>query len=323
MRTFWILLSFLSLLCSLEALSSRNNPSIREAGTTKNVATQILQGVGPVTNDQLNAFNLQDVEDIKSQWTALRVQKATENTSSVRLGCQSPDVSVDFVAVQFRRTGNALGLQLEEIAGNSLDNLGITIVTESSRDDILIGDSIVKLTLIRSKKDDGLSTTEERFEVSTECLNFDATVQAIQSLPKYDEVYEETIDLSLKRLRRRPKVDVRVRYPNRSEEDQITLFAGQNLRQALLVRGIVLNDPAVQRFDGKAPGSNCGAGGLCRTCKVQVEVGKDLLNPQRTAEAQMLSNEPRARLSCKTIVGYGMKSGELVVKAFPEQWKSE
>lgn len=317
------LFSFLTLLPCINALST--NPSIRETGTTKNVATQILQGVGPVTNEQLNSFNVQDQDRISSEWTVLKVQKATESKYSMRLGCRAVDLRVDEVTVSFPRIGNALGLQLEEIAGSD-DNLGITIVTDSSsHDEILMGDVISKVTLVRTKKSDGLATTEERFQVSTECLNFDATVKTIQSLPEYDEQYDETMVLTLKRLRRRPQIDVRVRYPpqsNRSDE-RVTLFAGENLRQALLVRGIALNDPNVQRFDGKPPGSNCGAGGLCRTCKIDVDSGRNVLNPQRPAEAQMLADESRARLSCKAIVGYGMTSGELVVKAFPEQWKSE
>jgi hypothetical protein len=36
----------------------------------------------------------------------------------------------------------------------------------------------------------------------------------------------------------------------------------------------------------------------------------------------MLSRDgPRSRLACKTIVGFGMKEGALVVKAYPDQWQ--
>ena len=48
--------------------------------------------------------------------------------------------------------------------------------------------------------------------------------------------------------------------------------------------------------------------------------GGDVLNPQRVAEKQMMKNNPRWRLACKAIVGYGMKEGEMVVRVNPQQW---
>ena len=89
--------------------------------------------------------------------------------------------------------------------------------------------------------------------------------------------------------------------------------------QGMLVRNVKLNDPLAKRFDTKQ-GGNCGAGGLCRTCSVAVVSGGDVLNPQRVAEKQMMKNNPRWRLACKAIVGYGMKEGEMVVRVNPQQW---
>mmetsp|Transcript_28344 Transcript_28344/g.57963 ORF Transcript_28344/g.57963 Transcript_28344/m.57963 type:complete len:88 (+) Transcript_28344:324-587(+) len=87
----------------------------------------------------------------------------------------------------------------------------------------------------------------------------------------------------------------------------------------MLVRGVKLNDPLAKRFDTKSEG-NCGAGGLCRTCAVSVLRGGELLSPQKTAEAQMLGDEPRWRLACKAFVGYGMTEGEVTVAVNPRQW---
>jgi ferredoxin len=358
------------------AFSAEKNPNQAVVGTTRNIATQILQGVGMVTTEQRNLYNIRNLDDIQAEWTLYRVQAQNENKSTLRLGCRSKDrIMVDTLQVQFPRTANGLGLELLELAGSSIRNtaessgLGITIVTNVNIPtttttipvDIIPGDSLVRVALIRrqvatggatnrtiqSNKTTGTPTpfvqTEEQFHVTTECLDFDATAQAIQSLPRYPETatastsgYDEIWSLTLKRLRRRPKVNVTVRYPpNNTNANSkasnnapaattttVVLNAGENLRYALMVRGIFLNDPTAQRFDGKASGTNCGAGGLCRTCRIHVEAGSDLLNPQRPAERTMMYHAgPRARLACKAIVGYGMKEGDLVIKAYPDQWK--
>ena len=82
-----------------------------------------------------------------------------------------------------------------------------------------------------------------------------------------DEIYIVTV----KRLRRKPKVTVKLQYPpSQGEPDKVLeLFSGEILRQAMLVRGVRLNDPLAERFDDKLSG-NCGANGLCTTCAVSV-----------------------------------------------------
>jgi ferredoxin len=133
--------------------------------------------------------------------------------------------------------------------------------------------------------------------------------------------FEDSYLLTIKRLRRKPKVKVNLQYPpSQNEPDaQIEMFAGENLRQGMLIRGVKLNDPLAQRFDTKT-GGNCGAGGLCRTCAVSIQSGGDLLNPQRVAEKQMLQDSPRWRLACKAIVGFGMQEGEMTIRVNPRQW---
>ena len=160
----------------------------------------------------------------------------------------------------------------------------------------------------------------EDFSAPTECLSYDGTVAAIQSLPPPNDDCIDTFQLTLKRIRRKPKVQVKLQYPPDQDEEDVTLelFAGENLRQGMLIRGVKLNDPLAKRFDTKN-GGNCGAGGLCRTCRVTVVRGGELLNPVRVAEQQHQQG-PRMRLACKAIVGYGMKEGDLMLKVFPNQW---
>lgn len=310
---------------SCHALSTPFGP------TTKNIATQILQGAGPAEVD-LNQYNLPSLRDIEKQWTAQFVQKQGEKEQMVVLGAKSDqEIFVDTVVVSFPRlSGSGLGLKLAELAGGRDDGLGITVVTEvvkggpSDGTDILPGDSIAQVSIKRTKlvsSTSGTQEKEEQWSLPTECLSYDATVQTIQRLPPVLDDYQDEFILILKRLRRKPKVTVKLQYPpSQNEPDaEIEMFAGENLRLGMLVRGVKLNDPLAKRFDTKS-GGNCGAGGLCRTCSVSIQKGGDLLNPQRPAEKQMLEDKPRWRLSCKAIVGYGMKEGEMTIQVNPRQW---
>mmetsp|Transcript_17615 Transcript_17615/g.26696 ORF Transcript_17615/g.26696 Transcript_17615/m.26696 type:complete len:329 (-) Transcript_17615:124-1110(-) len=315
------------LLYSSDALSSPYKK------TTRNIATQVLQGAGePSVN--MNQYNL-ELNQIEKEWTAMFVQKATEQKREVYLGAKSEkEIFPDLLSVEFARNENSgLGLELNEIAGGRSDGLGITVVTglvpggTAEGSSIIAGDSIVKVSLIRKKRQINKGATktleekQQEWTVGTECLSYDGTVKAIASLPKFNDKYEDCFRIDLKRLRRRPKVSVILQYPPAQNEPDTTIEmnAGENLRQGMLVRGVKLNDPLAKRFDTKS-GGNCGAGGLCRTCSVSVLKGGDLLNPQRVAEKQMLEDTPRWRLACKAIVGFGMKEGEMTIRVNPRQW---
>jgi ferredoxin len=251
------------------------------------------------------------------------------------LSSRSPQNFVDTVMVSFpRRHGQGLGLGLVELAGGREDGLGITVVSSvleggaaaAADERILPGDSLGRIRVVRRTRVDNVSEEVQDFIAQTECLSYDATVEAIASLPPQytitsDNAVEDTFILEIKRLRRKPKVFIKLQYPPSQEEEDVTLelFAGENLRQGMLLRGVKLNDPLAKRFDTKN-GGNCGAGGLCRTCSVTVQNGMDLLNAQRPAEKQMLADNPRWRLACKAIVGYGMTEGEMTIRVNPQQW---
>ena len=305
--------------------------------TTKNVATQVVQGAGPSVVD-LNQYNLQSLDEIVNEWKVNLMQAVNSRDVTARLDCQSPSYFVDTVRVEYPRNDDdaRLGLVLAQVAGGREDDLGLTLVsdvlqgTAAAACDILPGDALTQVGLLRRKRQqqghgtDGPQQTQdvvEDIQVRTECLSYDATVEQIGRLPAPDKNYEDRLTLTLKRIRRKPIVRVHLKYPPSQQEEDVTLelFAGENLRQGMLVRGVKLNDPLAKRFDTKN-GGNCGAGGLCRTCSVSMQHGADLLNPQKPAEKQMLADSPRWRLACKAIVGFGMMEGDMTVRVNPRQW---
>lgn len=297
--------------------------------TTRNIATQILQGTGPSAVD-LNTYNL-PLEVIEEGYCAAYVQKNVDREEGIYLGAkdeQNHYVDVESYSIP-RRLNEGMGIELVEVAGGRNDGVGITLVSGLLEDGpaefsgLMPGDSIVEVSLVRKtqNKSQAFYEQEQIFSVRTECLSYDATVAAILSLPECEDNCTDSFLVKVKRLRRRAKVRVKLQYPpeQKKPDEFIELRAGENLRQGMLVRGVKLNDPLAQRFDTKS-GGNCGAGGLCRTCSVCVTKGSDLLNPQRVAEKQMLCDNPRWRLACKAIVGYGMKEGEMTVQVNPNQW---
>ena len=80
--------------------------------TTRNIATQVLQGTGPVAVD-MNQYNL-PLGQIEKEWTASFVQKVDENQKKVYLDTKNDKENfVDTVEVMFPRLENAgLGIEL-------------------------------------------------------------------------------------------------------------------------------------------------------------------------------------------------------------------
>mmetsp|Transcript_16142 Transcript_16142/g.19724 ORF Transcript_16142/g.19724 Transcript_16142/m.19724 type:complete len:344 (-) Transcript_16142:415-1446(-) len=279
----------------------------------------------------MNQYNL-PLDEIEEQWTANVVAKTVDTEGGIFLGVQNDrEYFVDIINVSILRSQSSLGIGLQEIAGGRSDGLGITVVSEVVEGgiaqlcgaDILSGDSISSISVVRqsqSPQAGKLMDSQETITVKTECLGYDATVDAILSLPEIRSD-KETYLIQVKRLRRKPVIEVNLRYPpsQKVKDETIQLFAGENLRLGMLVRGVKLNDPLATRFDTKSEG-NCGAGGLCRTCVVGVLRGGELLSPQKVAETQMLQDNPRWRLACKAFVGYGMKEGDITIQVNPKQW---
>ena len=149
--------------------------------------------------------------------------------------------------------------------GGREDGLGITVVTGLVQDgpaqealvDILPGDVLSKVTVRRRKRleqSDKLADQEEFVQAKTEGLCYDETVTSILILPPVTDSYQETFQLVLKRIRQKPRVKVNLLYPPSQKENDTTieLFAGENLRMGMLLRGVKLSNPLAQGFDSKA-----------------------------------------------------------------------
>ena len=280
----------------------------------------------------MNQYNL-PIDQIVSEWSANVVAKTRDLEEGVYLGAKNDqNLFVDTLQISFpRRSGVGLGLELQEIAGGRQDGLGITVVAGvvaggcAEGSEIMVGDSLSSVTVVsypsHITSTNGLVESQTLTTIRTECFSYDATVAAISTLPSIVN-NEEMYLLSIKRIRRKPKVIIKLQFPSQGEPDEtIELFAGENLRLGMLVRGLKLNDPMAKRFDTKS-GGNCGAGGLCRTCAVSIVRGGELLNPQKINEQQMLEGNPRLRLACKAFVGYGMREGEITIQVHPNQWRN-
>ncbi|KAK7387068.1 hypothetical protein VNO78_27559 [Psophocarpus tetragonolobus] len=90
---------------------------------------------------------------------------------------------------------------------------------------------------------------------------------------------------------------------------------GQKLRNIMLDSNIELYGPYAR------PLLNCGGGGTCGTCMVEVLEGKELLNPRTDKEKEILKKKPKNwRLACQTTVGKPDSTGAVVIQQLPE-WK--
>ncbi|KAF5936194.1 hypothetical protein HYC85_027323 [Camellia sinensis] len=100
-----------------------------------------------------------------------------------------------------------------------------------------------------------------------------------------------------------------------------------------LLRNIML-DNKIELYAPYGKVMNCGGGGSCGTCIVEIIDGKDLLNERTNTELRYLKkarllchqivdalSKPESwRLACQTIVGNKENSGKVVVQRLP-QWK--
>lgn len=272
----------------------------------------------------MDMYNIPLTQSI-NEWSAVVQAESSMQEEGIFLKAKSKELFVDTLQYTIKREGG-LGLLLTEIAGGRDDGVGITIIEEVLEDGnsagvgIIPGDSLVSLSVTKTTND-GMEVNEERIGVSTECLGYDSTIDAITSLPPPTSD-DETVTVTVKRIRKQPKINITLQYPKYMEEEDVSLelFAGENLRRAMLTRGIKLNDKLAERFDSGGTG-DCGSDGTCATCVVGVTRGKELLSPMNKQEEQILSSKPRWRMACKAVVGYGMQEGEMTLQVSPRQWE--
>ena len=251
--------SIASLAFTSDAFSTANNGRKHlSRQVAKNTAMFSFYGAAGEATVDMNKYNL-PLENVVNEWTAVVQPKTSMQDEGIFLKTKTKDgLFIDTLQYKVKREGG-LGLILTELAGGRQDGVGITIIEEvlaggnAENSGIVPGDSIVALTLKSSSG--GIKVDEERIDVSTECLAYDSTIEALTSLPAPSSSDEEII-ITVKRIRRQPKVNVKLQYPPEMNEPDVSieLFAGENLRRAMLTRGIKLNDKLAQRFDSGGQG---------------------------------------------------------------------
>mmetsp|Transcript_30211 Transcript_30211/g.101865 ORF Transcript_30211/g.101865 Transcript_30211/m.101865 type:complete len:294 (+) Transcript_30211:118-999(+) len=250
------------------------------------------------------------VPPASAQW-GVRLEDATSmRAAGYRMNAVDNAYEVETIDGINLRKSPGLGIQLEELANNG-EGVGVVVVaglvegSPAASSTLRVGDVI-------SEVGDGTGQF-----TSTEAKPYDDVIAALVGAG-------DNVNLVVKRLVARPKVAVTLKFPNDEDPEQmIEIYAGENLRKALLVRGVKLNDQLARRFDNQMQsGGDCGAEGTCCTCAVAVMNGAEFLTAAKTQEEQMLRPTPRWRLACKARVGMGMEPGQvgqLVIRVSPRQ----
>ncbi|KAK9946114.1 hypothetical protein M0R45_011591 [Rubus argutus] len=97
--------------------------------------------------------------------------------------------------------------------------------------------------------------------------------------------------------------------------EKATAISGEKLLRS------IMSDNKIELYATYGKLMNCGGGGSCGTCIVEIIDGKDLLNERTNTELKYLKKKPESwRLACQTIVGNKENSGKVVVQRIP-QWK--
>lgn len=312
----------------VDAFLSSQTTNIHHSGNTilhaqEQKSYYAASGAPSVDMDQYNL----PLERSINEWTAVVQAESSLQEAGIFLKAKGKELFVDTLKYSIKREGG-LGLLLTEIAGGREDGVGITIIEEviaggnADKSGIVAGDSIVALSITNTNDQNGMNVDEERVGVSTQCLGYDATIDALTSLPPPTSS-DETVAITIKRIRRQPKINIKLQYPPYLDEPDVSieLFAGENLRRAMLTRGIKLNDKMAERFDSGGRG-DCGSEGTCATCVVGVTKGMEMMSPMGQQEEQILSTKPRWRMACKAVVGYGMMEGDMTLQISPRQWES-
>lgn len=241
--------------------------------------------LGPISPSTLETYILpRDV--VTNGWSAQlvsRTAKSYAEGTDVELVPKNPgDHFVDGFRCEIpipNLDSPGLGVELLELEGGRDDGLGITIVNglvpggnaeralatsermEKDEPTIMYGDAIIGAELILQRA--GGKT--DVITAKTECLGYESTVAALVDMLGQIHsgdggIREASVVLTLKRLLRRPEIRVKVQYPPSQglESETLRLNPGDNLRLAMLQRGVKLNDPLARRYDGKESGGNCG-----------------------------------------------------------------
>ncbi|KAI3792715.1 hypothetical protein L2E82_06603 [Cichorium intybus] len=97
--------------------------------------------------------------------------------------------------------------------------------------------------------------------------------------------------------------------------DRASAVSGEKLLRTIMA------DNKLELYGTYGKVMNCGGGGSCGTCIVEVVEGTELLNERTNTELKYLKKKPESwRLACQTIVGNKENSGKVRIQRLP-QWK--
>ncbi|ERM97833.1 hypothetical protein AMTR_s00118p00075510 [Amborella trichopoda] len=119
-----------------------------------------------------------------------------------------------------------------------------------------------------------------------------------------------------------PKPTIKLEFmgPKPNPDGTCPVQTASALSGEKLLRNIML-DNKIELYAAYGKVMNCGGGGSCGTCIVEVIHGKELLNERTATEQRYLKKKPDSwRLACQTIVGNKENSGKVVIQRLP-QWK--
>ncbi|XP_061359597.1 photosynthetic NDH subunit of subcomplex B 3, chloroplastic [Gastrolobium bilobum] len=119
-----------------------------------------------------------------------------------------------------------------------------------------------------------------------------------------------------------PEIELEFIGPEPGSDGSYPVDKAKAISGEKLLRNIML-DKKIDLYATYGKLMNCGGGGSCGTCIVEVIEGKDLLNERTNTELRYLKKKPESwRLACQTIVGNKENCGKVVVQRIP-QWKKQ
>ncbi|KAL2544750.1 Photosynthetic NDH subunit of subcomplex B 3 [Forsythia ovata] len=118
----------------------------------------------------------------------------------------------------------------------------------------------------------------------------------------------------------KPEIELEFIGPKPGADGKPPIDRAKAISGEKLLRNIMLDDK-IELYAAYGKVMNCGGGGSCGTCIVEIIDGKDLLNERTNTELRYLKKKPESwRLACQTIVGNKENSGKVVVQRLP-QWR--
>ncbi|ESR63795.1 hypothetical protein CICLE_v10009578mg [Citrus x clementina] len=109
----------------------------------------------------------------------------------------------------------------------------------------------------------------------------------------------------------KPEIELEFIAPRAGDDGSYPVERAKAISGEKLLRNIML-DNKIELYATYGKVMNCGGGGSCGTCIVEIIDGKDLLNERTNTELRYLKKKPESwRLACQTIVGNKENSGKV------------